>query len=129
MYPNPMGHTLKSFTSIKYESGIISKREGDSESGLAKSQNGSIISQLVPVGSETLPVICRKVSDEIRSNRSIYGKSRRVRKVMEGSEKNRDDPGCLRKSRGFHNRCIQVALRGNEFPLKSDSDLVKEVDF
>jgi hypothetical protein len=27
-------------------------------------------------GSETLPVIYRKVSEEIRSNRTIYGKSR-----------------------------------------------------
>jgi hypothetical protein len=33
IYSNPMGHTLKSFTSIEYEFGIRSKREGDSESG------------------------------------------------------------------------------------------------
>jgi hypothetical protein len=48
---------------------------------------------------------------------------------MEGSGKYWDDPGCLRKSGGFHNRCIHVALRGKEFPLKASSDLVKEVDF
>jgi hypothetical protein len=48
IYPNPMGHTLKSFTSIEYKFGIRSKREGDSKSGLGKSQNGSIISRLVP---------------------------------------------------------------------------------
>jgi hypothetical protein len=33
IYPNPMGHALKSFASIEYEFGIRSKREGDSESG------------------------------------------------------------------------------------------------
>jgi hypothetical protein len=51
------------------------------------------------------------------------------RTVMEGSGKYRDDPSCLRKSVEFHNRFINVALRGKEFPLKSDSDLVKEVNF
>jgi hypothetical protein len=44
IYPNPMGHTLKSFTSIEYEYGITSKREGDSKSGSGKPQNGSNIS-------------------------------------------------------------------------------------
>jgi hypothetical protein len=53
----------------------------------------------------------------------------RVRKVMEGSGKYQDNPGCLRKSGGFQNRGIHVALRGKEFLLKSDSDLVKEVEF
>jgi hypothetical protein len=48
---------------------------------------------------------------------------------MEGNRKYRDDLGCIRKSGGFHNRCIHVALRGKEFLLKADSDLVKEVDF
>jgi hypothetical protein len=62
IYLNPMGHTLKSFASIEYEFGTISKREGDSESGLGKSQNSSIISRLVSEGSKTLPVIYRKVS-------------------------------------------------------------------
>jgi hypothetical protein len=33
IYPNPMGHTLKSFASIEYEFGIRSKREGDPKSG------------------------------------------------------------------------------------------------
>jgi hypothetical protein len=33
------------------------KREGDSESGLGKSHNGSTISRIVSEGSETLPVI------------------------------------------------------------------------
>jgi hypothetical protein len=37
--------------------------------------------------------------------------SRGVRKVLEGTGKYRDDPGCLRKSRGFHNRCIHVSLK------------------
>jgi hypothetical protein len=73
IYPNPMGHILKSFASIVYEFDIRLKREGDSKSGSRKSQNGSIISRLVPEGSETLPVIYKKVSEEIRSNRSIYG--------------------------------------------------------
>jgi hypothetical protein len=48
---------------------------------------------------------------------------------MEGTRKYRDDPGCLRKSGEFHNRCIHVSLRGKKFPFKADSDLVKEVDF
>ena len=47
-----------------------------------------------------------------------FGRTGRVRKVMEVSGKCRDDPGCLRKSGGFHNRCIHVALRDKEFPLK-----------
>jgi hypothetical protein len=80
-------------------------------------------------GSETLPVIYRKVSEEIRPNRSIYGRSGMDQKVIEGTGKYHDDPGYLMKSRGFYNRCIHVALRGREFPLKTDSDLVKEVDF
>jgi hypothetical protein len=33
LYPNPMGHTLKSFASIEYEFDIRLKREEDSESG------------------------------------------------------------------------------------------------
>jgi hypothetical protein len=53
----PIGHTLKSFTSFEYEFGIISKREGDSESGLGKSWNGSTISRMVPEGSKILAVI------------------------------------------------------------------------
>jgi hypothetical protein len=48
---------------------------------------------------------------------------------MEGIGKYRDNLGCLRKSGGFHNRYIHVALRGKEFLLKADADLVKEVDF
>jgi hypothetical protein len=68
IYPNPLGHALKSFMSIEYEFGIRSKREGESKSGLGKSQNGTIISQLVPEGSETLPVIYRRCRNEIRSN-------------------------------------------------------------
>jgi hypothetical protein len=43
---NPMGHTLKSFTSIESEFGIRSKREGDSKSGLGKFQNCYNISRL-----------------------------------------------------------------------------------
>jgi hypothetical protein len=122
IYSNPMGHTLKSFTSIEYEFSIRSMREGHSESGSGKSRNSSIISRLVPKGSKTLLVIYRKVSEEIRSNQSIYGKSRMDRKgldgsgwvwkVMEGLGKYRDDRGCLRKFGGFHNWCIHVALRG-----------------
>jgi hypothetical protein len=57
IYLNPMGHTLKSFTSIEYEFGIRSKREGDSESGLGKSRIGSTILRMVPKGSKTLVVI------------------------------------------------------------------------
>jgi hypothetical protein len=41
---------------------------------------------------------------------------------MEGYRKYPDDPGCLSKSIGFHNRCIHVALRGKEFPFKENSD-------
>jgi hypothetical protein len=93
IYPKPMGHTLKSFTSIEYEFGIRSKREGDFESGLGKSRNASIISWLVPEGSETLSVIYRKVSEEIRSNRSIYGKSRMDQKGPEGYGRFRKVPG------------------------------------
>jgi hypothetical protein len=93
IYLNPMGHTLKSFTSIEYEFGIRSKREGDFESGLGKSRNGSIISRLVPEWSETLPVIYRKVSEEIRSNRSIYGKSGMDQKGPEGYGRFRKVPG------------------------------------
>jgi hypothetical protein len=58
IYPNPLRHTHKSFVSIEYEFSIRLKREGDSKSGLRESQNGSIISWLVPEGSKTLPVIC-----------------------------------------------------------------------
>jgi hypothetical protein len=83
IYLNPMGHTLKSFASIQYEFGIRSKREEDSKSGPGKSRNGSIISRLFLEGSETLPVVYRKVSEEMRSNRSIYGKSRIDRKGSE----------------------------------------------
>jgi hypothetical protein len=88
IYPNPMGHTLKSFASIEYEFDIRLKREEDSESGPGGSQNGSNISRLDLEGSKTLPVIYRKVSEEIRSNRSISESSEwtgRVRKVMEGT--------------------------------------------
>jgi hypothetical protein len=84
---------------------------------------------MVLEGTKTLPVVYRKVSEEIRSNLSIYGKSRRVRKVMEGTGKYKDNLGCPRKSGGFQNRCIHVALWGKDFPLKADSNLVKEVDF
>jgi hypothetical protein len=113
-------------------SSILDQREEDSESGLRKSQNGFNISRLDSEGSKTLAVIYRKVSEKIRSNRSIYGKSEwigRVRKVMEGTRMYPDDPGCLMKSGGFRNRCIHVAFRGKEFPFKANSDLVKEVDF
>jgi hypothetical protein len=76
IYPNPLGHTLKSFASLEYEFGRDKiKREGYSDSGLGKSPNGSIISQNVLEGSETLMFVYRKVSEEIWSNRSIYGKS------------------------------------------------------
>jgi hypothetical protein len=61
IYPNPMGHTRKSFASIEYEFGIRLKREEDSESGSGKSWNNSIISRLVLEGSKTLPMIYRKV--------------------------------------------------------------------
>jgi hypothetical protein len=84
IYTNLVGHRLKSFTSIEYEFGVRSKREGDSKSGSGNSQKGSIISCLVPEGCETLPVIYRKVSEEIRSNQSIYGKSEMDRKGSEG---------------------------------------------
>jgi hypothetical protein len=80
-YPNSLGHTLKSFASLEYEFGMRSKERGDSESGSGKSQNGSNISWLVPKGSKTLPVIYRRCQNEIRSNWSIYGKSRIRQKV------------------------------------------------
>jgi hypothetical protein len=73
IYPIPMGHTLQSFASTEYEFGIRSKREGNSKSGSGKSWNGSNISLLDSDRSKTLPVIYRKVSEEIRSNRFIYG--------------------------------------------------------
>jgi hypothetical protein len=57
IYPNPLGHTLKSFASIEYEFGMRSNLEGDSKSGLGKSPNGFIISRMVLEGSKTLPVI------------------------------------------------------------------------
>jgi hypothetical protein len=47
IYLNPLGHTLKSFASIEYKFDIRSKREGDSQSGLEKSLNGSTISRMV----------------------------------------------------------------------------------
>jgi hypothetical protein len=81
IYSNPLGHTLKSFASIEYKFGIRLKREGDSKSGSGKSWNGSIISRLIPKGSETLPVIYRRCQNEIRANRSIYRKSRILQKV------------------------------------------------
>jgi hypothetical protein len=81
---------LKSFGSIEYEFVIRSKREGDSKSGSGKSQKGSIISRLVPEGFETLPVIYRKVSEEIRLSRS---KVRNGRKGPEGYGRFRKVPG------------------------------------
>ncbi len=51
-----------------------------------------------------------------------------VRNVMEGSGIVRDDPGCLRKSEGFHNRCNHVALREKESFLNAISELAKESD-
>jgi hypothetical protein len=48
---------------------------------------------------------------------------------MEGTEKYRDDLGCLNKFGGFHNRFIRVVLRGKEFSFKAYLDLVKEVEF
>jgi hypothetical protein len=48
---------------------------------------------------------------------------------MEGTRKYWDDPGCLRKSGGFHNSYIHIALRGGQGVLfEADSNLVKEVD-
>jgi hypothetical protein len=52
-----------------------SKREGDSENGSGKSRNDSTTSQMVPQGSETLPLIYRRCRKEIRSNQNIYGRS------------------------------------------------------
>jgi hypothetical protein len=63
------------------------KREGDSESDSRKSRNGSIISRMVPEWSKTLPVIYKKVSEEIRSKRSIYGKSGMDQKGADGSRR------------------------------------------
>jgi hypothetical protein len=59
----------------------LDQRERDSKSGSRKSQNNSIISLMLPERSKTLPVVYRKVSEDIRSNRSIYGKSRIRQKV------------------------------------------------
>jgi hypothetical protein len=76
IYPNPLGHTLKSFASFEYEFGIRSKREGDSERGLGKSRNGSTILRMVPEGSKIPSGDIMEVSEsEIRSNWFIYGKS------------------------------------------------------
>jgi hypothetical protein len=86
-------HYITHLRTIKYEFGIRSKREGDSKSGSGKSWNASIISQLVPEGSKTLPVIYRKVSEEIRSNQSIYGKSKMDRKGLEGYGRLQKVPG------------------------------------
>jgi hypothetical protein len=77
---------------LNMSSVLDKKREGDSESG-GKSRNGSIISRLVPEGSETLLVIYRKVSEEIRSKRSIYGKSEMDRKGPDGSGRFQNVPG------------------------------------
>jgi hypothetical protein len=57
LYPNPLGHTLKSFASLKYDFSIRPKERGDSKSGLGKSLNGFSISRLVLDGSGTLPMI------------------------------------------------------------------------
>jgi hypothetical protein len=81
IYSNPLGDTLKSFSSIEYEFAMRSKREGYSKSDSRKYRNGFIISQMVLEGSETLPVIQRRCRNEIRSNWSIYGKSRIYHKV------------------------------------------------
>ena len=48
--------------------------------------------------------------------------------IMEGSGSVRDDPGCLRKSEGFHNRYNHVALREKESFLNAISELAKESD-
>ena len=39
-------------------------------------------------------------------------KTGRVRNIMEGYRSVRDDPGCLSKSGGFHNRCIHIFIKG-----------------
>ena len=49
-----------------------------------------------------------------------------VRNIMEDSGSVRDNPGCLRKSEGFHNRCNHVALREKESFLNAISELAKE---
>jgi hypothetical protein len=72
IYPNPLGHILKSFASLESEFGIRSKERGDSKIGLGKSQNASIISRLVSEGSKTLPLIYRRYQNKIRSNKFIY---------------------------------------------------------
>jgi hypothetical protein len=88
IYLNPLGHTLKSFASIEYEFGIRSKGEGDFESGLGKSQNGSTISQMVPEGFKTLPMIyrrCRKVtgrSSVCFRKSGIFWKGKTVRRLF-----------------------------------------------
>jgi hypothetical protein len=75
IYLNPMGHTLKSFAYMNM-SLVLDQRERETlkvvcgSLGMVPLYHG-----LVPEGSATLPVIYTKVSEEIRSNRSIYGKS------------------------------------------------------
>jgi hypothetical protein len=57
IYPNPLGHTLKSFASIEYEFDVLIEERGRLQKWFRKSQNGSTISWMVPEGSKTLPVI------------------------------------------------------------------------
>jgi hypothetical protein len=64
----------------------------------------------------------------------LTGASRRfwrtgiVRNIMEGSGNVRDDPGCLRKSGGFHNMCNHIALNENKSFLNAISELAKEFE-
>ena len=63
---------------------------------------------MIPEVSGMVPGVSGMVS-------GIYGRFRKVRNIMEGSGRVRDDPGYLRESGRFQNRCNHVALVLKEF--------------
>ena len=62
-----------------------------------------------------IPEVSGMVSGVSGMVSGIYGRFWKVRNIMEGSGRVQDDPGYLRKSGRFHNRCNHVALMVKAF--------------
>ena len=76
------------------------------------------VSRLVSEWFREVPDNSGSVRNDLRSVRNGFRhiwKVRKVRNIMEGSGRVPDDPGCLRESERFHNRCNHVALVLKEF--------------
>lgn len=69
--------------------------------------------EMVLRGSRMNLEVSKMISGVSEMVSGIYGRfwnDRKVRNIMEGSGRVRDDPGYLRESGRFHNRCNHVAL-------------------